>query len=222
MTQELWTAVDEYIATTVVPSDAALSAALEASAGAGLPSIQVSVAQGRLLEILARITGGWRVLEIGTLAGYSTICLARGLRSGGKIITIEIDATHAEVAAANFVSAGLADRIELRIGSALDVLPRLEAEGGGPFDLVFIDADKASIPEYFSSALRMSRPGTLILVDNVVREGRVIDAGSEDASVKGVRKLNEMLSVERRVVATVIQTVGAKGYDGLAVIFVSK
>ncbi|MDO8501305.1 MAG: O-methyltransferase [Gemmatimonadaceae bacterium] len=220
MTQELWTSVDDYITDALIPADAALDAALAASDAAGLPAIQVSAAQGKLMNILARGQGARTILEVGTLGGYSTIWLARAVPQGGRVVTLEIDPKHAEVAKANFVRAGLSDRIETRTGNALDILPRLAAEGYGPFDFVFIDADKPSIPTYFEWAVKMSKPGTMIIVDNVVREGAVIDAASEDASVQGVRRLNEMMSRDRRVTATVLQTVGVKGYDGFAVALV--
>jgi predicted O-methyltransferase YrrM len=186
-----------------------------------LPAIAVSIPQGKFLNQLAQILNARRILEIGTLGGYSTIWMARGLTKGGDLVTIEIDQKHAEVARKNLAHAGLSDRVEVRNAPAIEELPRIAAENRGPFDLVFIDADKPSIPDYFAWALKMSRPGSVIVVDNVVREGAVTDAGSEDASVQGVRKLNEMLAAEPRVSATVIQTVGTKGYDGFAVILVS-
>lgn len=222
MTQELWTSVDKYVTDTLFPPDAALDSALEASDAAGLPQIQVSAAQGRLLEIIARTQGARAILEIGTLGGYSTIWLARALPHGGKLVTLEVDPEHARIAVANIAHAGFADSVEMRVGNALETLPLLAQDGYGPFDLFFIDADKASIPAYFEWALRMSRPGSLIIVDNVVREGAVIDGKSDDASVRGVRKLNEMIAAERRVTATVLQTVGIKGYDGFAVILVTR
>lgn len=220
MTQELWTTVDRYIVDALSLADPVLEAAQEASDAAGLPAIQVSAAQGRFLEIVARMQGARRILEIGTLGGYSTIWMARALSSGGKLVTLEVDPKHAEVAVSNFERAGLADRIEMRLGGALDTLPRLAQERAGPFDLVFIDADKASIPAYFDWSLRMSRPGTVIIVDNVVREGAVIDAESADASVQGVRRLNELMASDPRIISTVLQTVGVKGYDGFAVALV--
>ena len=216
MTQERWTAVDSYLSDLLMPADPALSAALRASADAGLPSISVSPPQGKMLHLLARLAGARAVLEIGTLGGYSTIWLARALPSGGRLVTLESEPKHADVARANIARAGLSDVVELRLGRALDTLPKLEAEGRAPFDLFFIDADKPSIPEYFQWALRLSRPGSLIVVDNVVRGGAVADAASTDASVQGVRALNDMMAAEPRVSATVIQTVGSKGYDGLA------
>ncbi|WP_437491470.1 O-methyltransferase [Sorangium sp. So ce1014] len=221
MAQEQWSAVDRYITDLLVPSDAALDAALEASAAAGLPPINVAPNQGKLLHLLARIHGARSILEIGTLGGYSTIWLARALPFGGRLITLESEPKHAEVARANLERAGLADLVELRLGRALDTLPRLAAEGRGPFDLIFIDADKPSNPDYFTWALKLSRRGSVIVIDNVVRKGAVIDPESPDPNVQGVRRLNELLAAEQRVSATAIQTVGTKGYDGLAIALVT-
>jgi predicted O-methyltransferase YrrM len=221
MTQEQWTAVDRYITEVLVPGDAALEAALEASAAAGLPPINVTPNQGKLLMLLALIQGARSILEIGTLGGYSTIWLARALPAGGRLITLEADPKHAEVARANIARAGLADVVELRQGRALDTLPQLAAERRGPFDLIFIDADKPSNPDYVVWALALSRRGSLIVIDNVVREGAVADAGSDDPSVRGVRRMNELLAAEPRVSATAIQTVGSKGYDGFALALVT-
>ena len=220
MTLELWTAVDLYLSDLVVQPDASLDAALEASTVAGLPPISVSPTQGKLLEILARILGARRILEIGTLGGYSTIWLARALQPGGRVVTIESDPTHADVARANIAKAGFAEMVDVRVGLALDTLPLIAAGGDDPFDLIFIDADKPSIPDYFAWALKLSRVGSLIIIDNVVRDGAVVDAASQDASVQGVRKLNDLMAAEPRVSATVIQTVGGKGYDGFAVALV--
>ena len=221
MTQELWSAVDQYVADTLLKSDDSLESAVKASDEAGLPSIQVSAPQGKFMYLLAKVHGARRILEIGTLGGYSTIWLARALPAGGTLVTMEIDPKHAEVAKANVDRAGVGDKVEVLVGNARDLLPELERRNLAPFDLTFIDADKASIPFYFESALRMSRPGSLILVDNVVREGAVIQADSEDASVQGVRRLNEMLSANSSIEATVLQTVGVKGYDGLAIALVN-
>jgi predicted O-methyltransferase YrrM len=221
MNQEQWTAVDRYISDTVVPSDSALDAALEASTKAELPAIAVTANQGKLLHILARLVDARRVLEIGTLGGYSTIWLARALPKGGRVITLEVNPKHAEVARANVARAGLASTVEIRLGAALESLPKLLTEKLGPFDLMFIDADKANIPEYFTWSLKLSRPGSLIIVDNVVRKGAVIDADSDDPDVQGVRRLNEMLAKEKRVTATTIQTVGSKGYDGFTIALVN-
>jgi predicted O-methyltransferase YrrM len=214
MSQELWTAVDRYITDLLVSSDPALDAALRASADAGLPAIAVSPAQGKLLMMMAQMLGARRILEIGTLGGYSTIWLARGLAAGGRLITLEADRKHAEVARSNIARAGLADVVEVRLGRAIDTLPLLE----GPFDLIFIDADKVSYPEYFQWAIRLSRAGSVIIADNVVRKGAVIAADSSDANVQGVRRFHELLAAETRVSATAIQTVGSKGYDGFTVV----
>lgn len=220
MSETQWAAVDRYIAETVVGSDAALDAAVEASDAAGLPQIAVAPNQGKLLHILALVRGARRILEIGTLGGYSTIWLARALPPGGRLVTLEADEAHARVARANIDRAGLGADVEVRLGPALETLPRLAAEGAGPFDLTFIDADKPNIPAYFEWALKLAAPGGLIVVDNVVREGAVADASSTDASVLGVRRLNEMLRDEPRVTATTLQTVGSKGYDGLTIALV--
>jgi predicted O-methyltransferase YrrM len=221
MTQELWGEVDRYINELLVPGDPALEEALKASAAAGLPSIQVSPAQGQFLYLLARIQGARKILEIGTLGGYSTIWLARALPAGGRLITLEADAKHAEVARANIVRAKLDPVVELRLGRAIDSLPQIAAESLGPFDLIFIDADKPSITEYFEWAVKLSRRGSVILVDNVIRDGAVIDPASADPGVQGVRRFNERLAREPRVSATEIQTVGSKGYDGFALALVS-
>jgi predicted O-methyltransferase YrrM len=212
-----WIAVDRYITDSLVPSDPALDAALEASAAAGLPTIQVSPSQGKFLHLLARAMGPRKILEIGTLGGYSTIWLARALSSGGRLITLEVDPRHAEVARANITRAGLADVVELHQGRALDTLPELT----GPFDFIFIDADKPSNADYFTWALKLSRRGSMIVIDNVIRDGAVIDADSTDPDVQGVRRLNQLLAAERRVSATTIQTVGSKGYDGFTMALVT-
>jgi predicted O-methyltransferase YrrM len=221
MPQELWTAVDAYIGERLVPPDPVLEAALEASAAAGLPAIQVSPNQGKLLNLLARMQGARRILEIGTLGGYSTIWLARALPADGMLVTLEADAGHAELARVNIARAGLAGMVEVRVGRALETLPRLAEQEGGAFDLIFIDADKANTAEYFAWALRLSRVGSLIVADNVVRDGAVVDAESGDDSVRGVRRFYEMVANEPRVSATAIQTVGVKGYDGLALVLVT-
>lgn len=216
MTQELWTNVDQYINGIFIPNDPELDAALEASAAAGLPSIQVSPSQGKLLHLLARIQGARNILEIGTLGGYSTIWMARALPPGGRVLTLEADAKHAAVARANFVRAGLSGVIELRFGPALDTLPQVAAEGRGPFNLIFIDANKSTMAEYFEWALKLSRRGSVIIADNVIRHGSVIDAESKDPDIVGVRRFNKRLANEPGVSATEIQTVGSKGYDGFA------
>jgi predicted O-methyltransferase YrrM len=217
MTQQQWDAVDEYFSGLVVGKDPALEAALEDSDTAGLPQIAVSPTHGKLLHLLATLRGARRILEIGTLGGYSTIWLARALPADGELVTLEYSAKHAEVARANIARAGLADRVEVRVGAALDTLPTLE----GPFDLVFIDADKPNNPDYVRWALRLTRPGSVIVVDNVVRDGRVADPGDTDPAVVGTRRVTELLATEPSVDATMIQTVGSKGYDGFAVALVT-
>jgi predicted O-methyltransferase YrrM len=212
VTQKRWSAVDAYIADTLVGPDEALAAALEESDRAGLPAISVSAAQGRLLEALARAVDARAILEVGSLGGYSSIWLARGLAPGGRLVTLEINPKYADVARKNLARAGFADRAEVRVGSALDELPKLK----GPFDLVFIDADKPSNADYFAWALKLARRGSLIVVDNIARDGEVIDAKSRDPAVKGVRRLFDLIAAEPRVVATAVQTVGEKGYDGFA------
>jgi predicted O-methyltransferase YrrM len=212
--QDQWTAVDTYINGLFVPADSVLDAALAASSAAGLPAINVAPNQGKLLNLLARTVGARKILEIGTLGGYSTIWLARSLANGGRVITLEANPKHAEVARANIARAGLGDLVDLRLGKALDTLPQLASEA--PFDLIFIDADKTGYSDYLAWSLKLSRPGTLIVADNVVRKGAVADPASPDANVQGVRRFNELLAAEPRVSATVIQTVGSKGYDGLA------
>lgn len=220
MTQALWTAVDHYLDGMLMPPDAALDAAIEASIEAGLPPIAVTPSQGKLLYLLARIQGARRILEIGTLGGYSTIWLARALPEGGRLVTIEAEPKHAEVASANIARAGLSNVVDLRVGLALDVLPQIAGAGGEAFDLTFIDADKKNIPAYFEFALNLSKPGSVIIVDNVVRDGKVIDEKSGDPDILGIRRFNEMLAGEPRVSATAIQTVGAKGHDGFAIALV--
>jgi len=217
MTQVQWSAVDGYLADLLVAPDEALAAALAANAAAGLPAYDVSPVQGKLLMLLAQTLQARRILEIGTLGGYSTIWLARALPSDGRLITLEADPRHAQVARANIARAALAETVEIRVGRALDTLPRIAAEGRGPFDLIFIDADKPSNPDYFVWALRLSRPGSLIVADNVIREGEVADPASGDVSVRGVRRFFELVAAEPRISATAIQTVGSKGYDGFAI-----
>lgn len=220
MSQELWSAVDHYLSDQLHSVDPVLEAALQASQAAGLPAIQVTPQHGKLLHLLARALGARRILEIGTLGGYSTIWLARALPSTGKLITLEIDEEHAKVARANLERAGLARMVELRLGPALESLPQLEAERSGPFDLIFIDADKPGNTEYFQWGLRLARRGSLLIVDNVVRKGGILDPHSSDENVQGVRRFLEYLATERRVDATAIQTVGGKGYDGFAIALV--
>ena len=215
-----WTEVDRYFSDNLLGNDPVLESALESSSAAGLPAIAVSPNQGKLLQMLAQIIGARSILEIGTLGGYSTIWMARGLRTGGRVITLEVDAKHADVARKNFSRARLDQIIEVREGPALDTLPRLFAEGRGPFDLIFIDADKPNIPAYFDWSVNLSHPGSLIVVDNVVRDGEVINARSTDPSIKGVRKFVSQLAADPRVTGTAIQCVGTKGYDGFAVVLV--
>ena len=217
MSADQWTAVDRYFTDTLIPPDPVLDEVLRSSAAAGLPPISVTPNQGKLLMLLAAACGANRVLEIGTLGGYSTIWLARALPTFGRVITLEADPRCAQVASENFSRAGLSSVIRLRLGRAFDTLPVLAAERPAPFDLIFIDADKASTPEYFAWAIHLSRPGTLIVTDNVVREGELVNAASQDPSVRGMRRFFEMLATETRVAATALQTVGAKGYDGFAI-----
>lgn len=220
MTHEQWSAVDRYIADHLLPQDAALEGALRASAEAGLPNINVSPAQGKMLMLLARLHRARTILEIGTLGGYSTIWLARALPEGGRLVTLEYEPKHAEVARKNIARAGLSRVVEILVGAALETLPQVESSGRGPFDMFFIDADKPNNPQYFAWALRLSRPGSLIVVDNVVRDGAIIDPARKDPNVEGTRRLYEALAAEPRVTATVIQTVGSKGYDGFAMAIV--
>ena len=224
--QERWTAVDRYITDLLVPEEQALEAALAASAAAGLPPIAVTPNQGKLLELLARMQGARTILELGTLGGYSTIWLARALPAGGRLITLEAEPRYAEVAEANIARAGFAEVVEIRVGPALETLPELVVEGAGPFDLIFIDADKGNYPGYFEWSLKLSRPGTVIIGDNVVRDGAILDPDAKDPLtgnkdlIRGVRRFYELLSAESRVSATAIQTVGDKGYDGFALAIV--
>ncbi len=214
MDKKLWTDVDNYTTGLLMPPDPALDGALAASEAAGLPSISVTPSQGKLLMMLAQLAGASQILEIGTLGGYSSIWLARALPPGGRLITLEFSATHAEVARANIARAGLGQKVEVRLGDARESIKQLAAEKAGPFDLIFIDADKQSIPHYLAWSLRLSHHGTLIIVDNVVRDGKLIDANSEDPNVLGARRMHEILAAEPRVTATTLQTVGSKGYDG--------
>lgn len=221
MNQDKWTEVDRYLVEALLPPDPVLDEVLRASVAAGLPPIQVSAVQGKLLHLWARSVGARAILELGTLGGYSTIWLARALAPGGRLVTLEADPKHAAVARANFVRAGLSEVIELRLGPALETLQRLADEKRGPFDFIFVDADKEGYPEYFRRALELSRPGTVMVFDNVVRDGAVVDAASENVSVRAVRRLNQQVAAEPRATATAIQTVGSKGYDGLAFVLVT-
>ena len=211
-----WSRVDQYLEDLFTPSDASLQATLDSIEDAGLPAIQVSAIQGKLLHVLAKAIGARRILEIGTLAGYSAIWLARALPPDGRLVTIEFDPKHAEVARANIVRAGLADGVEIRVGRASDVLPRLALEGAEPFDLTFIDADKVGYVDYLDWAIRLSRPGSLIVADNVIRDGAITETDTGDEAVDGIRRFNAALAADRRVSATAVQTVGVKGYDGFA------
>jgi predicted O-methyltransferase YrrM len=220
MSQQTWTAVDRYFEDLLAPGDDVLAAALAASDAAGLPPHQVAANQGKLLALLARLCGAQAILEIGTLGGYSTIWLGRALPPGGRVVTLESNPRHAEVARANLARAGLEAVVDVRVGRAVDSLAALAAEGAGPFDLVFIDADKPSNPDYLAWALRLTRAGSVIVADNVVRDGRVVDPGG-DASVQGVRRFLERVAAEPRLSATALQTVGSKGYDGFALALVT-
>ncbi len=221
MSQDAWTAIDHYLNGILVPPDPALDAALRATEAAGMPSINVAPNQGKMLQVLALSIGARSILEIGTLGGYSTIWLARALAPGGRLISLEYDPKHAEVARENLARAGLANVVEVRVGRALDTLPKLEEEARGPFDLVFIDADKASTTEYFAWAVRLARRGSLIIVDNVVRGGKVTDETSTDPNVLGMRRFLAALAAEPKVTATAVQTVGTKGHDGFALAIVT-
>lgn len=218
---ERWTAVDRYVGDLFIPADPALDDALKASDAAGLPPINVSPAQGKMLHLFARMVGARRILEVGTLGGYSTIWLARALAPGGRLVTLESEARHADVARRNIARAGLSEFVDVRLGRAADSLPAIAAEHQDPFDFVFIDADKPGNADYFAWALKLTRRGSVIVVDNVVRAGHVVDATSTDANVLGVRRFNEFAAREPRVSVTEVQTVGVKGYDGFALAVVT-
>lgn len=222
MTKEQWTAVDHYFTEKFHNTDPVLETVLQNNEAAGLPAIDVAPNQGKLLHLLACIQGARSILEIGTLGGYSTIWLARALPADGRLITLEYDAKHAEVAKANIAHAGLEDVVEIRIGLALDSLIELEKEQQGPFDFIFIDADKKGNPDYFQWALKLSRKGTVIITDNVVRKGSVVDDASTDPNIVGVRQFTDLVANEQRVSGTVVQTVGSKGYDGFAIMLVTE
>jgi predicted O-methyltransferase YrrM len=217
MSQSLWSAVDAYFVDELIPADAALKAALKANHAAGLPSIDVSPLQGRLLCLIAQMAGARRILEIGTLGGYSTIWLARALPEDGRLVTLEIDPKHARIAAQNISKAGLSHRVEQITGPAKGSLAKLRERGAEPFDMIFIDADKPGYPDYLTGSLALSRPGTVIVADNVVRQGDVLDAASKDYAVQGVREMLRLVHDEPRLEATAVQTVGAKGHDGLLI-----
>jgi predicted O-methyltransferase YrrM len=219
--EKLWAEVDDYIASSLVGDDETMAAVLAANAKAKLLPIDVSPAQGKFLELLVRITGARRILEIGTLGGYSAIWMARAMPDDGRIVTLEFSKFHAMVARGNFQTAGVADKIDLRVGAALDTLPGVDADGLGPFDLVFIDADKGNNAGYVEWGVKLSRPGTVIVVDNVVRDGRVIDSTATDDSIRGSRAAFELLGRHPRLQSTALQTVGAKGYDGFAIAVVT-
>ncbi len=218
---EQWTAIDAYIAKSLLGSDPVLEATLAASAAGNLPPIQVSPCQGKLLQILAQQSGAQNILEIGTLGAYSTIWLARALPAGGRLVSLEVNPHHAAVAASNIHRAGFSDVVDLRVGPALEILPKLAQERRGPFDLIFIDADKPATADYFNWALKLSRQGSLIVVDNVIRKGALLDEQTTDPAVQGMRRFFELLAKEPRVSATAIQTVGSKGYDGFALAVVT-
>ena len=226
MTQRAWAEVDRYIADRLIPQDPVLDAALAASEAAGLPPGAISASQGKLLELLARIRGARRILELGTLGGYSTIWLARAVPADGWVVTLEVNPHYAEVARANLANAGLAEIAQVRVGEALQTLPELLADGAGPFDLIFIDADKQNNPAYLEWSLKLSRPGSVIIADNMVRAGAILDPDSSDprlgdGGLQGVRHFYDLLAAEPRVTATAIQTVGAKGHDGFVLALVT-
>lgn len=221
MSQELWTAVEEYVDGLLIPADPVLEAARKASEDAGLPTIAVTPSQGRLLHLLAKMQGARRILEIGTLGGYSTIWMGRALPADGQLVTLEFEPRHFAVARENIARAGLSERVDQRLGAALDTLPVLEREGARPFDFIFIDADKENCAPYFAWAVRMSRPGTVMVVDNVIREGEVANVEATDSMVQGIRRFNIAVAAESRVTATTVQTVGSKGYDGFTLIRVN-
>jgi predicted O-methyltransferase YrrM len=220
MDQELWTAVDKYFNETTVGTDAALAAAAAAADAAQLPPVSVTPAYGKLLHLIARASGVRRILEIGTLAGYSTIWLARAIPSDGRVVTLELNPKHVELARANVARAGLADRVDIRLGPALNTLSQLAREHEPPFDFTFIDADRPNVAEYFDWAVKLARPGSIIVVDNVVRQGRVIDTSKADADITGIRRLVERFASDSRVSATMMQTVSSKGHDGFAMALV--
>ncbi len=220
-TDQCWGAVDRYLADLLIDVDPVLDAALTANSNAGLPRLDVSPLQGKLLHLIARLARAQTILEIGTLGGYSTIWLARALPRQGRMITLEADPRHAAVAMANIARSGLAYCVDVRVGRALDTLPKIEAEGIGPFDLIFIDADKVNNPAYLAWAIRLSRPGTTIIVDNIVRGGALIDRSVAAPGIEGTRRMLALIAKEPALSATAIQTVGSKGHDGFIVAVVN-
>ncbi|HET7107014.1 MAG TPA: O-methyltransferase [Candidatus Acidoferrum sp.] len=219
--RDVWEGVEQYLDKVLVLQDSALKAGLAAARAAKMPAIQVASVQGKFLQLLTRILGARNILEIGTLGGYSTIWMARALPEVGRIITLEADPKHADVARKNFARAGVESKVELRLGKALDTLPQIAAEGRGPFDMFFIDANKSNMPEYFEWSLKLARTGSVIIADNVVREGAVLDAKSKDADIQGIRRFLKMVGKEKRVSGTALQTVGTKNYDGFAIVLVT-
>ena len=222
MDTEIFSQVDNYISNLLAPEDKALTDTIKSLDTEGLPQYSISPTQGKFLQVMMIVCNAKKVLELGTLGGYSTIWLARALPNNGKLITIEVDKHHGDVAQKNINNAGLSQKVDLRIGKALDILPQIIAENDGPFDMIFIDADKPPYTEYFDYALQLSRPGTLIICDNVIREGKVLDNNTTDEKVKGVQRLNKMLSQNAKVTATILQTVGVKEHDGMAIAVVNR
>ena len=221
MNQELFESVDQYIGDLLGVEDDVLKDTLQSMIDADIPMISVSANQGKFLQVLARLVSAKKILELGTLGGYSTIWMARALPLNGRLVTIELEQAHADVARQNFIKAGLGHVVDIKVGKAIDVLPQLETEQPGPFDMIFIDADKPPYAEYFEWALKLSRPGTLIVADNVVREGKVLDPDCDDERVKGVQRFNKMLAACKQVTATIIQTIGSKEHDGMAIAVVN-
>ena len=221
MSQETWKSVDDYFSGLFIPEDSGLQPALKASAAADLPPIQVTAPQGKFQYLLARMIAARNILEIGTLGGYSTIWFAKALPEDGRVITLEANPKHADVARANFAGAGVANKIELVLGNALDTLPQIAAQGRGPFDLIFIDANKSNMPEYFEWSVKLAHSGSIIIADNVVRGGAVLQANSDDPDIQGVRRFAELVSKDARVSATALQIVSGKSYDGFALMLVN-
>jgi predicted O-methyltransferase YrrM len=215
--QDLWTNVDRYFGDLLAPEDSHFKSIVEANQAAGLPSIDVPALLGKFLDLMIRISGARRVLEVGTLGGYSTLWLARAVPPDGRVITLELEPRHAEIARTNLQNAGVLDRVDIRFGKAIDSLRELHESSAQPFDLIFLDADKQGLPEYLEWSLKLSRPGTVIIADNVVRDGKVIDSDNADPNIQGVRRLTELMASEPRLSATAIPTVGARGYDGFSI-----